>query len=358
MKLIDSYLLRHLVLPFTVAVLVFVVIMLAEVAWHVSGILVGTAASARLLAQFFLFSAPRCVVWSMPVGVLVSVAMATVALQRAGELTALRAGGASLRRIYWPWIAAGALLSALAVLLNQEVVPYTTAKAQEAFRKLTFQAPVVKQSFNEFFRSPDGRLFYVKKMDAATGTLEGITIWVLDSTGRIRRLICARSASAVGRKWLLRDGWVRDFDQFGTPQGPPRRFSTLETNLWSAIQQYYADKRTPYEMSITELRQLAEMLEAGGKDAHRLLVHLHFKYSIPCACFVFALLAAPLARRYAHVGGFIGLVIAIVVLFLYNGVRSWTLALGLAGALPPAIAGWLPNAIFSAVGLAFLAAER
>lgn len=351
MRLIDRYLLRQLPLPFLVGLGVFVCIMLAEVAWRISGALLGSGVSALTLARFFAYSAPRAAVWSAPVGILVAVSMAMTNLERHGEVTAMRAGGASLARVQFPWIVAGALVAALAVWANQGVVPHTTQRAYELFTQMTYQAPVVKEAWNQLFRSPDGDLFYVRRMNAAESRLEGITIWHVDSRGRVGRVVVARSARVKGDRWVLEHGFARSFDPTGRPLGGPAYFRQLPMDMWAAIQEYYSERRTPHEMSVTELGDLARVLEAGGKDAHQLLVHLHFKYSIPCAAAVFALVAGPLAHRYSRLGSFAGLVLAVVLLFLYNGVRSWTLALGLAGTLSPVVAGWLPNVLFLAVGL-------
>lgn len=358
MLLLDRYLLRQLLLPFFVGLVTFMAIMLAEVAWRMSGLLVGPQVSAAMLGKYFLLSAPRVAVWSAPVGVLVAVSMAMTSLQRHGEVTAIRSAGASLARIQAPWFLAAAAISAVAVWMNQAIVPNTTARAEEVFQQMTYQVPVVRQAWDELFRSPDGRLFYVHKLDAENNVLEGVSIWSFDERGRLQSITVARRAVAEGRRWTLIDGYTRTFDERGEPAGRPQPFDRKPVELWEAIHQYYAEKRTPYEMSITELRDLARVLEAGGRDAHQLRVHLHFKYSIPCAALVFALLAGPLAHRYARLGPFAGLVLAIVVLFLYNGVRSWTLALGLAGSIPPAVAGWLPNVLFGAAGLWLVATQE
>ena len=104
-------------------------------------------------------------------------------------------------------------------------------------------------------------------------------------------------------------------------------------------------------MSTRELRTAAADLEASGIDAQQMRVRLQFKYSIPVACIVFVLVAAPLGMRFAHLGSFVGIVLSVLVVFLYNGVRSWGLAFGLVGDLPPVIAAWAQNIIFGAVGL-------
>jgi len=95
------------------------------------------------------------------------------------------------------------------------------------------------------------------------------------------------------------------------------------------------------------------------KDSQALAVELQFKYSIPAACIVFALIGAPLAFRFSRWGIFGGVLLAILMVFLYNGVRSWTLAFGLAGTLHPVIAGWLQNVLFGGIGVLMIwRAER
>lgn len=358
MRLIDRYLLRQIPLPFVVGLGVFVCIMLAEVAWRISGALVGSGISARTLAKFFAYSTPRAAVWSAPVGILVAVSMAMTNLERRGEVTAMRAGGVSLARIQLSWIVVGFLVAGVAMWSNQTIVPKTTQRSYELFTQMTYQAPVVKEAWDQLFRSPSGDLYYVRRMNAAQSKLEGVCIWRLDCKGVVRQITVAKTARVEGKQWVLHQGYVRDFNATGRPTGGPRVFTRLSIDMWAAIQEYYSDRRTPYEMSISELSQLARMLEAGGRDAHQLLVHLQFKYSIPCAAAVFALVAGPLAHRYARLGTFAGLTIAIAVLFLYNGLRSWTLALGLAGTLSPVVAGWAPNVAFAAVGLVLLARQR
>ena len=103
------------------------------------------------------------------------------------------------------------------------------------------------------------------------------------------------------------------------------------------------------ELAPHELQELIAVKRATGTETHQLEVYLHFAYSIPAACLIFALIAAPLGHHYARHGTYVGVVVAMLVVFLYNGVRSWTLAFGLAGALHPPGAGWAPDVIFLGV---------
>jgi lipopolysaccharide export LptBFGC system permease protein LptF len=182
-------------------------------------------------------------------------------------------------------------------------------------------------------------------------------VWTLGPEGALREIESARRAVLKDRVWSLEDGATAYLDAHGA-LARVERYTRKPILLSRALQNYYAEKRTPLEMSANELVALARTLEETGQSSQRLRVHLAFKYSIPAACLVLALIAAPLADRFAHLGSFAGLVVAIGLVFLYNGVRSWGLALGLAGVLPPAVAGWAQNVIFGGLGLALLIRHR
>ena len=352
MRLFDRLLLSDLVVPCLIGVFTFAVILLGDVAREIGSTLLNARTPGLLIATYLWLRVPNALVWSMPVGTLLAVAMAMARITREGEITAIRAAGVSFGRICLPLVGAGLLATVVAFSLNEWVVPEANDGAARVWERLMQTQPVMREEHNQFFRDAEKRrVFYVEHMNADTNVLDNIMIWVFDDQGRLESITRAQHADLRGRIWWLRDGLLANIDPTtGEPAGPPERFAQREVQLRAALQNYYAEKRGPYEMSARELREQVAALEAGGQDPRSLAVELQFKYSIPFACVIFALIGAPLAFRYSRWGVFGGVLIAILIVFLYNGVRSWTLAFGLAGILPPVVAGWLQNVLFGGVG--------
>lgn len=356
--LIDRYLLRQLVMPLLIGLAVFIVILMSEVALRLGEALLGARVPAAMLLKYFWYNLPHVISWSLPVGVLTGVAMVSAAISRNGEATAARAGGMSLRRIWRSFAAVGVIASLAAFSLEEYVVPDANQRAVETLRALTHRQPVLKARDQQAFRDQAGRIIYVEHMDARSNRLEGVMILAEDDRAQLRQVTVAKWAELQNDRWVLREAVTVDFDEFGQPTGAPKRFASLPTTLWKALQDYYLDQRSEFEMTTREMRQAALALEAGGLDAQRMRVRLQFKYSMPVACLVFALVAAPLGARYARLGSFAGIVVSILIVFLYNGVRSWGLAFGLVGELDPIAAAWAQNVIFGALGLwLFLTAD-
>lgn len=357
MKLLDRHIIAHLALPFAIGVTTFAVIMLGDAARQLGSILFGLRVPLAVIGRFLLYHSPHAIVWSMPVGTVVAVAMAVTNLKSHGEIRAMRAGGASLVRICLPMLVVGLLASIAAFAINEYIVPPSSRRAQAAFEEMTRTQPVVREKYNVYFRDEAGRIFYIGHMDAESNELERIVIWEEDADRNIRTITAANWAELQGKTWSLREGATVTLEPRGRPERT-ERFGQKTIKLQRALQEYYTARQRAREMSATQLSDLIKTVEATGRDLHELRVKLHFKYSIPLACLVFALLAAPISYRFAERGTFVGVVVAIVIVFLYNGVRSWTLAFGLAGALHPVLAGWTQNIIFGVLGVILLLRMR
>lgn len=354
MRLLDRNLLRAVTLPFIIGLLLFVLILLAEVAYNISSTIVGGRVAPELIIKYLLLRAPRAVVWSLPFGTLLGVSMAMTGLAHYGEITAMRAGGISFQRICAPLVVVGALASAVGIALAQYVVPSTMTAAQETLAEMMMTQAVVREAHNQYFRDEQGRFFYVRDMLPDENLLRQVVIWERDSAGAVRSITIADRAELNDRIWTLRAGATVRLDEQGQPVGEIEHFGERTVTLARALQKYYAEQRSPVELAPHELQELIAVKRATGSETHRLEVYLHFAYSIPAACLIFALIAAPLSHRYARHGTYVGVVVAILVVFLYNGLRSWTLAFGLAGAMPPAWAGWAPDLIFGVLGIVLL----
>jgi lipopolysaccharide export system permease protein len=358
MRLLDRHLLKQLLLPAVIGLMIFVVILMSEAALKLGEALVGSRVPVAMIARYFLYSLPRAISWSLPVGLLVAVAMTTTAMARNGEATATRVGGVSPQRMWASFVWIGALATIACFGIEEYVVPSANERATQAFLDMTHLQPVMRPRDEQAFRDKDGRILYVGHMDEKTNQLERVMVLTEDAKGRLVSLTAAHWAELRGEHWLLRDGVEMRFAPDGEPVGQAERFDAREVLLWTALQDYYLDQRTPFEMSAREMRKSAETLEVGGIDSQQMKVRLQFRYSIPVACLVFVLLAAPLGTRFAHLGSFAGIVVSILIVFLYNGVRSWGLAFGLVGDLPPLVAGWAQNAIFGALGVWLMVKAR
>ncbi|HJN15083.1 MAG TPA: LptF/LptG family permease, partial [Armatimonadota bacterium] len=351
MRLHDRHLLRELGAPFLIGVVTFAVILLGDAARQISDTIINQRTPLSLIAKYIWLRTPNAVVWSLPVGTLLGVSLAIAGMTRDGEITAIRAAGVSFARICMPLVAIGIFGTGIAFALNEWVVPDANDASMRALEEIRVTQAVISEERNQFIRDVDERrIFFVGRMNAHQNLLENVVMWSFDEQDRLISIVHAEFADTEDNVWMLHLGRDQGYDEWGEPLAPVA-FDEMEVRLQGALQKHYTDKRTAFEMSAEELRSRVATLEATGRDTHADAVELQFKYSIPAACVVFALIGAPLAFRFSRWGIFGGVLLAILMVFLYNGVRSWTLAFGLAGTLHPIIAGWLQNVLFGGIGI-------
>jgi len=108
-------------------------------------------------------------------------------------------------------------------------------------------------------------------------------------------------------------------------------------------------------MPFLELLKLVKSKRAAGQIIRRDLVSLYSRISFPFACFIMALLGAPLFVVFGKSGTAVGFLLTMAISFLYWGVATAVFeALGNNGKLPPLVSCWTANVVFAVVGSVFV----
>jgi len=111
-------------------------------------------------------------------------------------------------------------------------------------------------------------------------------------------------------------------------------------------------------MNFLELRSYIGDLKQSGFDTIQLQVQLYKKFSVPLFAFILALVSAPFAFLAGSRGGMAGIGMSFVIFVAYVSIDQFFEQLGNLSELPPQLAAWSPDVVFSLVGLYFLARMR
>jgi lipopolysaccharide export system permease protein len=102
------------------------------------------------------------------------------------------------------------------------------------------------------------------------------------------------------------------------------------------------------EMNVAELISYIREVEAEGYDATTFRVDLHARFAFPLLSIIVCIIGIGIAvRRKGREGPSISIAYGALLIFLYWIVHSFCLSLGYGGMLPPIIAAWISNIIFS-----------
>ncbi|HEY3298864.1 MAG TPA: LptF/LptG family permease [Armatimonadota bacterium] len=352
MKLLDRYVLKEMISPFLISVCAFIWMFVGDMLFQNIKLILERQVPFILVLKVLALKIPWALGYAIPVAILFSTALAVNRLARDTEITAIRMSGTPVMRIFLPILFVGLCTSLLTYWIGEKVTP----RAEREFRKTMWliiglnSAPTIQE--NVYFTS-QGYHFYVEKVDRSIPKqvkLKNVLIYETPALHNYPMLITAKSATNQNNVWTLTDGVTHKLGADGLTEYE-LKFGEMTLDLKQAMQDLWDTQKTSEEMSAKELQKQISIFGAGGQEVTRMSVDWHLKLSIPLACLVFALCAAPLSLRFAKFGGYSGLFLSIIIMFLYRINQVWGQILGLSGKLPPFLAGWSQNIIFALIGL-------
>lgn len=349
---LDRYVLRELIPPFFVATLLVLTGFQVNLYIALGKNLDLSHVPLIAVLKYILYMSPDFLNLTFPIGVALSTSIAMTRIARESELTALRAAGVRVLRVMWPV----ALFGIGVGFLNLYTVDQLTPRASRAAKDLavsigvlgsaaTFQANLplrLKQynvSLGQVTRNPDDSL--------------DIKDIVLIERPQANRVMMTFAPSGSYRKglWTFRGAtiWVTE-----PGSGEILSATTKEDVVVneSIVLEDLFNPGQPNEVSIAELKGQIDQGRKLGQDVRSLEVAYHTKWSVPTMCLVFALVCPIFSISLAKQGGFIGVLVSLVIVMLYY--NMWVVStqiLSKVAWIAPWQAAWIPNAILAALGL-------
>ncbi len=302
------------------------------------------------LGQYLALRVPGILHEMAPFGVLLGVLLLLGELARHGELIALRAGGLSLIRLACPLLLGGLIVAALSFVTHDRVAIRLDYLSEQLLEVETGESEAGRSgqwlpSGGAWFR--DGAFMISVDQIRNTGRdLRGATLYRLGADGLITAIIRAKTLVFRKGQWLVRKGYQVKLESL-------KREVFRERALpLKARPEVMADLgRSPERMTFLRLWRYAEELRHQGQPVGYLEFMLWQKLTLPLACVVMALVAAPFVTLSPRAGGRVGRILAGIGLGLaFHASNALVENLSVAGSIPPGIAAWAPLIGFGGIG--------
>jgi lipopolysaccharide export LptBFGC system permease protein LptF len=240
-------------------------------------------------------------------------------------------------------------MSAILFTLEQRLMASANRQAEDLDAKIRGrQSRTLNLLSRRWVVGADRVIYYYGLFDPRANEMFGL--WAF--TPRKDRWGLASSTFARGavfrdNRWVGTQGWRQDFTV------DPPKYATVDNSPLPGVEapEYFTTEPPDAElMSVSELQRYIKELEPSGYNATPLKVELHRKLAFPFVTLVMALLAVPFGISAGRHGALYGVGLGIVIALSYWILISAFIAIGKAGLLAPALAGWAPNILV--VGLA------
>jgi LPS export ABC transporter permease LptF/LPS export ABC transporter permease LptG len=362
-QIVDTYLLSSFLFYFVLWLVSFVLMFHVFTFFELLSDIIKNHIPMGRVFTYLFFLSPRLIYRFTPVSVLTAVLVVFGILTKNNEVTAFKACGVSMYRLTVPILAGGLLLSGGLFAFDHYWVP-DADRIQDALRS-EIKGRAAQTFLNPrrtWFYGLEDRIYYYKYFDQSANVMLGVNVFEIDPESfRLKKHIVAERArwEPALNAWVFQNGWSRDlkgyessavFDFAGGIRVFPELKETPDYFIKEALQ-------SP-QMNFLELRSYIAELQQSGFDTIPLQVQLYKKFSVPLFAFILALVSAPFAFLAGNRGGMAGIGMSFAIFVAYVSVDQLFEQLGNLSFLPPQLAAWSPDVVFSLVGLYFLARMR
>ena len=351
--LIDDYVLRDFFVYLGMILATFLVLTLVFTLFELLGDILRNQTPAIVVAEYLLNVAPYLLYNSAPLVVLLAVLITFGIMQRSNEITVVKATGVSIYRLFTPVLVAVAILATGLFFADQFYLPHTNKRQEALHNQIKGRPPqTYLRPDRKWIFGRNNQIYYYQFFDPDRDQFANVTIFQIDpvSFTVVRRIHAERAHWADNlNRWVYEQGWDRSLRQSAIENYRPFDVATFPE--LSEPPSYFKKEIKQYsEMDYEELRRYIHDLQQSGFDVVRLRMQLQQKISYPVITLVMAILAIPFALSAGKRGAIAGVATAVGIAIVYTVVSRLFEAMGNLSQLPPSLAAWSPDLIFTLIG--------
>jgi LPS export ABC transporter permease LptG/LPS export ABC transporter permease LptF len=373
MRLLTRYILREVSSHALLGGLLFTFVLFMKHLTDILTLLVRNSAGAGDVVRIIAYTLPNTLTVTIPMAILVGILLGLSRLAADSEITAMRASGMGAL----DFVRVVSIVSAVGLVLGLVNSIFVSPRAAAALLGLEASLKTTQASFEVqprvFYEDFRNYVLYVQEVKPASN---GASVWkhvfLADLTEPTSPHITTAdnalvvnepaapgdSAGAAIRLHLL-DGTQHQVSATNPGQYDISTFTTTDIPIQTNTNDDTHVSRVDTPIHALRLGELYRLSRVPPKSAADLAsrpyrIELQSRFSYPCACFVLMLVGVPLGLSSKRSGRSTGIVLAIVLVFVYYLTSLVGVAFAKSGKVSPFLGVWAANIIFTIVGVLLL----
>ena len=300
----------------------------------------------------FLLPVPGILVLTIPMAVLVGILIGLSRMSADGEVIAARAAGIGTRSFVRPVMMVALAACAISMWMSQVLAPRAARELHRMEQEISVGAAAREIQPRVFVEQFPNWLLYLQDVTESSSEWHGVFIANTTQRNAPKVTLAERGRVISDRPnhsltLHLEEGTTHEID----PEHPERysigQFTRTDIPIpLPASDSSRDDWQAPMALPLSEL--LAPTGDAARKLA--LQVELQYRFALPVASLVLALVGIPLGLSTRRGGKAVGVILTIILVFLYYILMAFGLGFSRQGRLNPVVGLWLANVFFAVVG--------
>ena len=360
MRILTRYIFKEISSHSLLGLVVFTFVIFMHHLGHLLELVVRHSLPISEMVTLFTLPIPSILVLTVPMAVLVGTLIGLSRMAADGEVIAARASGIGLSQFVWPVLLFAFVGWALTLGMSLFLSPQAARRLNRMETGLKASQVPYEIQPRVFIEQFPNLLLYLEDVTGSRARWRGV--FIADTTQRDQvKVTLAESGVLVNEAANDRlvihlvQGMTHEVD----PQNPLQYsvVSFTDTDIPVPLEQgsaSTAERLLPPLLSIQELIKQTH----SPRERQAALVEIHYRFALPVASFVLALVGTSLGLSTRKGGKAVGLILTMVLVFIYYIIMAFGWSLAKQGRLPPLIGLWLANVIFAVAGVVMLAQLR
>lgn len=355
LKILDGYVMREFLIPFSVIMIGFIILFfIGDIFDDLKDFLDNHAPVSEML-KYFLLKLPGNIRFILPISVMLACMYEMANFGKNMEIVAMRASGVSIHRACASIYFFALLISLLNFAFNEAIVPFSEKQAYEIIKSRSDKYYVKGQFEMLSYRSPDSlRTWFFREFDS-DGVQKTAILKKYNADGVLEWDIEAREAEYInGEGWKFIEGTYTPYSEDGFLPKRSEKFVSriISTDIAPETPVDMVNSIKPAEelhsMIILDLLSKTQNMAENLKNVYK--TTLFSRIAFPFASFIAVFLGIPLAAKNQRGGVFVSIVTAVIIIVAYQLFSHLFLIFGNRGMIPPILAGFAPTVFFVVYG--------
>ena len=350
---LDLYIVGKFITTFFVALLLIIgIVIIFDISEKIDDFVSKEAPLQAIIFDYYVNFVPYFMNMFSPLFVFITVIFFTSKMAADSEIVAILSCGISFHRMMVPYIFSATLIAILSLCLNLFIIPEAN-KTRLEFENQYIKARYKSVGRNVHYQTSPGESVFAESFSSWNNTAYRFTLERIENDQLVSK-ISAESAvyDTTKQSWRLKKYFIREYNEDLTDR--IRSGRQLDTVIDLSPKDFYLTENTVETLTYSELNELIALQQMrGDANVKFALIEKNTRFALPFSAFILTIMGVALSskKRRGGIGWNIGIGIALA--FTYILFLRFSQMFVHTGALPPFIALWLPNLVFTIIA-AFL----
>lgn len=349
MKILDWYILKKFLKSYVFVVFIIeLVVVIIHITENNENYINHELTAGQILGYYADY-VPYIANMIAPITVFITVVFMTSQLAQHSEIIAILSNGISFRRLMRPYMMGAMIIAAISFYFGGWVIPNGNKE------RVSFELQYIKSAYhftdrNIHIKIAPTTLLYLQSYNVGNNVGYKPTLETIEEGVLLNKVEATRMEwQSKTEKWRLRNWKKREII------GMEEIFSygkSIDTTLQINPKDFASDYSRYETLTMNELYEYIDKLKLRGADDLEVYeIEKYIRYTAPFAALILTFIGLGVSARKARGGAGFQIALGFLLAFIYIIFFIFSRTSAEAGSITPIIAIWIPNVIFTIIGL-------